>query len=342
MRRARLCFAAARHRQPQQTASLGESPKTPESAATSLELLFSATTLWAAIPQQAPSADAIPTHRDAHVSIAPHPRKEIPTHSSQLAAPALSRTSQGIFRSCIRLGEKKSQENTQSSVSVRERVPPSPASAANTRSRQQYIFPGSGGVGKVMPRSVMMGVVADAPDSHADSPKVAELTGYSAAVDSVVLDTLALTKDPSPPASDNRADSGAAQGAEQDSMQLFLDDSDMIDDSKAAGQLAAAAPPPPPPPLPLLLLSPPPHLPPFPKPKFTAARTATEGQQAASHRSSHLLLKLSTRCQRTPLSKSSTMMQLMLTMMLMLPGLIMRGARATRTAWTLLHLLCGG
>ena len=105
--------AAARHRQPQQTPYLGESAETPESAATSLELLFSATTLRAAIPQQAPSADAIPTHRDAHVSIAPHPRKEIPTQSSQLAAPALSRTSQGIFRSCIRLGGKKSQETTQ-------------------------------------------------------------------------------------------------------------------------------------------------------------------------------------------------------------------------------------
>ena len=105
--------AAARHRQPQQTPYLGEFAKTPESAATSLELLFSATTLWAAIPQQAPSADAIPTHRDAHVSIAPHPRKEIPTHSSLLAAPALSRTSQGIFRSCIRLGGEKSQETTQ-------------------------------------------------------------------------------------------------------------------------------------------------------------------------------------------------------------------------------------
>ena len=91
-------------RQPQQTQYLGEAIETPETAATSLELLFSATTLRAAIPQQAPSADAIPTHRDAHVSIAPHPRKEIPTHSSQLAAPALSRTSQGIFRSCIRLG----------------------------------------------------------------------------------------------------------------------------------------------------------------------------------------------------------------------------------------------
>ena len=59
------------------------------------------------------SADAIPTHRDAHVSIASHPRKEIPTHSSQLAAPALYRTTQGIFRSCIRLGGKKSQETTQ-------------------------------------------------------------------------------------------------------------------------------------------------------------------------------------------------------------------------------------
>jgi hypothetical protein len=78
-----------------------------------LELLFSATTLWAAIPREAPSADAILTHRDDHVSIAPHPRKEIPTHSSQLAAPALYRTSQGIFRSCIRLGGKKSQETTQ-------------------------------------------------------------------------------------------------------------------------------------------------------------------------------------------------------------------------------------
>ena len=105
--------APARHRQPQQTPYLGEFAETPESAATSLELLFSATTLWAAIPQEAPSADAIPTHRDAHVSIASHPRKEIPTHSSQLAAPALYRTSQGIFRSCIRLGGKKSQETTQ-------------------------------------------------------------------------------------------------------------------------------------------------------------------------------------------------------------------------------------
>jgi hypothetical protein len=110
---------------------------------------------------------------------------------------------------------------------------------------------GSGGVGKVMPRSVMMGAVADTPDSlDADSPKVAELTSYSAGVDSVALDTLALTKDPSPPASDNSAESGAAwQGAEQDSMQLFFDDSDMIDDSKTAGQVAAApAPALPPPP----------------------------------------------------------------------------------------------
>jgi hypothetical protein len=101
-----------------------------------------------------------------------------------------------------------------------------------------------------MPRSVMMGAVADAPDSlDADSSEVAELTGYSAGVDSVVLDILALTKDPSPPASDNSADSGAAgQGAEQDSMQLFFDDSDMIDASNGAVQFAAAAPPPRPPP----------------------------------------------------------------------------------------------
>jgi hypothetical protein len=36
------------------------------------------------------------------------------------------------------------------------------------------------------------------------------------------------------------------------------------------------------------------------------------------------------------------MMLLMLTMMLTLPGMMMRGRRATRTAWTLLHLLRGG
>jgi hypothetical protein len=51
--------AAARHRQPQQTPYLGESAETPESAATSLELLFSATTLRPAIFQQVPSATVI-------------------------------------------------------------------------------------------------------------------------------------------------------------------------------------------------------------------------------------------------------------------------------------------
>ncbi len=108
---------------------------------------------------------------------------------------------------------------------------------------------GIGGVGKVMPRSVMMGAVADAPEIlDADSPKVAEHANFSAGVDSVVLDTLAITKDPSPPDAENGADNGTAwQGAEQDSMQLFFDDSDMIDDSKAAAQLAAPAPAPPPP-----------------------------------------------------------------------------------------------
>jgi hypothetical protein len=51
--------AAARHRQPQQTPYLGEFAETPESAATSLELLFSATTLRPAIFQQVPSATVI-------------------------------------------------------------------------------------------------------------------------------------------------------------------------------------------------------------------------------------------------------------------------------------------
>ena len=58
-RRRRASPAAARHRQPQQTPYLGESAETPESAATSLELLFSATTLRPAISQQVPSATVI-------------------------------------------------------------------------------------------------------------------------------------------------------------------------------------------------------------------------------------------------------------------------------------------
>ena len=58
-RRCRASPAAARHRQPQQTPYLGESAETPESAATSLELLFSATTLRPAIFQQVPSATVI-------------------------------------------------------------------------------------------------------------------------------------------------------------------------------------------------------------------------------------------------------------------------------------------
>jgi hypothetical protein len=61
-------------RQPQRTQYLGEYVEVPETAATSLELLFSATTLWAATSQQTPSAVAVPNHRNSHVSNAPHPR----------------------------------------------------------------------------------------------------------------------------------------------------------------------------------------------------------------------------------------------------------------------------
>ena len=60
-------------RQPQQTQYLGESAKAPGTAATSLELLLSATTLRAAIPQQTPSAVAIPTHRTIQRFPTPHP-----------------------------------------------------------------------------------------------------------------------------------------------------------------------------------------------------------------------------------------------------------------------------
>ena len=56
--------AAAEHpRQTRRSQYLGESAKTPETAATSLELPVPATTLWAAALQQSPSAAAIPTHR---------------------------------------------------------------------------------------------------------------------------------------------------------------------------------------------------------------------------------------------------------------------------------------
>jgi hypothetical protein len=99
----------------------------------------------------------------------------------------------------------------------------------------------SGSVGKVMPRSVMLGALASAPDSlnGADSPS--GLNGpenalCNAVADSVALDTLALTKDPAPEADDARA-----LAAEQDSMQLFFDDSDMVEDSSTAAQATAAA-----------------------------------------------------------------------------------------------------
>ena len=115
----------------------------------------------------------------------------------------------------------------------------------------------SGCVGKVMPRRVMLGGAASAHDSpeDTDSPSVIKGTDSalcSAAVDSVVLDTLALAKDPSPPEAD---DGSGCNAAEQHSMHLFFDDSDMVESSSAAelGAAAAAvtapasaAPPPPP------------------------------------------------------------------------------------------------
>jgi hypothetical protein len=59
----------------------------------------------------------------------PSPREGIPTNPSKLAAPALSCTLQGIFRSYIRLGGKKSQETPQPPPSDRVfRCPAEPQS----------------------------------------------------------------------------------------------------------------------------------------------------------------------------------------------------------------------
>jgi hypothetical protein len=70
-------------RQSQQTQYLGESAKAPGTAATSLELLLSATTLRAAIPQQTPSAVAIPNHRDIQHVQAPSPLAQAPSPLAQ-------------------------------------------------------------------------------------------------------------------------------------------------------------------------------------------------------------------------------------------------------------------
>jgi hypothetical protein len=98
----------------------------------------------------------------------------------------------------------------------------------------------SGSVGKVMPRSVMLGALAAAPDSlnDADSPGGLNVP-ENAVVDSVALDTLALAKDPTPAVDDTKL-----QGGELDSMQLFFDDSDMVEDASAAMhvKVASAAP----------------------------------------------------------------------------------------------------
>ncbi len=76
-------LAAAQPQQPQQPRYLGEAAETPGSTATSLELLFPATTLRAAIPQQTPQAVAIPNHRDSHCPIAPyHARGSQPVRAS--------------------------------------------------------------------------------------------------------------------------------------------------------------------------------------------------------------------------------------------------------------------
>ncbi len=95
----------------------------------------------------------------------------------------------------------------------------------------------SGSVGKVMPRSVMLGALAAAPASPNDAGSPSSLNAPdNGAVDSVALDTLALAKDPTPVADDAKL-----QGGEQDSMQLFFDDSDMIEDASAAVHVSAAA-----------------------------------------------------------------------------------------------------
>jgi hypothetical protein len=95
----------------------------------------------------------------------------------------------------------------------------------------------SGSVGKVMPRSVMLGALASAPDTLNDADSPCGLNApENAAVDSVVLDTLVLAKDPLPAADDTRL-----QGGEQDSMQLFFDDSDMVEDTRAAEHVKAAS-----------------------------------------------------------------------------------------------------
>jgi hypothetical protein len=100
----------------------------------------------------------------------------------------------------------------------------------------------SGSVGKVMPRSVMLGALTSEPDSLNDADSPSSFNGPenelgSAVADSVVLDTLAIAKDPSP-----AADEAREKGAEQDSMQLFFDDSDMVEDTSTAAQVTAAAP----------------------------------------------------------------------------------------------------
>ncbi len=99
----------------------------------------------------------------------------------------------------------------------------------------------SGSVGKVMPRSVMLGAIASAPHSLNDADSPSGLNGpenalCNAIADSVALDTLALAKDPAPAADDARA-----LAMEQDSMQLFFDDSDMVEDTSTAAQVTAAA-----------------------------------------------------------------------------------------------------
>jgi hypothetical protein len=105
-----------------------------------------------------------------------------------------------------------------------------------------------GSVGKIMPRSALLNSLSSAPDSTdvvgtLSSDKELPSSLDSTAVDSVVLDTLALVKDPQPPAT-----SSGCPSAAQDSMQLFFDDSDMVEDASTSERvdviLAPAAPAP--------------------------------------------------------------------------------------------------
>jgi hypothetical protein len=83
----------------QQTQYLGESAETPETTATSLELPVPATVLWAATPQQFPSAATIITHRAI---------QRLPRNIQHITAPNL--LAQASVRSTLTLQKERTRK----------------------------------------------------------------------------------------------------------------------------------------------------------------------------------------------------------------------------------------